>query len=351
MQPTIVDAFCHSLFAANVAETTIKTYRNTIVRLDLFLATRGTKLMDAAESDIEQWLVYLKSVLRLESLTVRSYLVAAKQLYKWAERKRLIERSPAQFLRFGARIKQPRIPEIQIVMDLLYAPPSPLPTGIRDRALSLMIISSGCRISEACGMRMEDLDIPFGKFRVTGKGDKDRICLLDGEPLEAVAEYIETSRQRFRPTTDHVWITQYGGPMAPKDFRRTLETRLSLAGLPKHTYPSGKTRNAITPHKLRHLFATTLYRRGADLLAIRDLLGHESIATTQIYTHACGDDLRRTHSLFPSNWTRPPADPSIEVASGRVLLPSTSTGGKHKTANPFTTEGLPKNLIPFRVSA
>lgn len=350
MLSTPVDAFCQSLYAANRSKMTIVTYEKTLKRLDSYMESRGVPILDTKESDIERWMTLLKKERLVSDMSIRSYLVAVKQFFLWAERKELVPKSPAKYLKFSAKPRIPRIPDLQLVMDLICAPPHPIPTGYRDRALSMMILGSGCRISEACGLLLPDLDLPDGQFHVLGKGRKERVCYLAGSPLDAVTDYVYSHRPRLSPKTDHVWVTQNGDPLLPKDVRRAMETRFASADLPKHHFPSGATRSAITPHKLRHIFATTLLRNGADLLAIRDLLGHSSIATTQIYAHIDGDHKRRAHALFPKLWTPPPTNPQEGVSEGANAADATLVGPLKSTAD-WEISKLPENILRFPRSA
>lgn len=347
MDASLVDVFCQSLFASNHATTTITTYRHIMYRFAVYLEASGKTLLTATESNAEQWLMLHKTESNLSNLTIRSYLVTLKQFYKWAERKGLVEKSPVQHMKFGARPRIPRIPDLQLAMDLLYAPAEPTFVAVRDRSIGLMLSGSGCRISEACSIRLTDLDLERGEFRVEGKGDKERICYLSGAPLDAVAEYVYVYRKKLDPATDHVWVTQDGRPMNARNFQESLRSRATKAGFSKVHYPSGYTRGTLTAHKLRHLFATTLYLNGADLLTIKDLLGHESVSTTQIYTHIVGDQRRKAHMLFPGNLTPSPTIPEREVGDG-VGAARTTTGDRSQSIPRVLTRGIPENVLPFR---
>lgn len=341
------DQFSRTLMAKNRSAITIHSYLGILSRMAKFLESRGVAVEAAQESHIEQWLVSLKTESNLTNLTIRSYLVACRVFYLWCERQGVVSRSPAKYLKFGAHLPIPRIPDLQTTMDLICAPPAVPVTGHRDRAMAMLILGSGCRIMEVCGMRLQDMDLRSGRFRVLGKGAKERFCFLSGDPLEAMTEYITIYRPQLNPKTDHLWVTQYGSPLKTQDFRRTLETRLAAAGFEKTTYPSGATRNAITPHKLRHLFASTLRDRGADLMDIRDLLGHASIESTQIYIHRSTQHLQEAHGLFPKRWTPPPTSPQGGAIDGGAGVRGAATTGLAKHGYPQPIQGLPKNAIPF----
>lgn len=343
----LADQFSLTLMARNRSAVTIHSYLGILSRMAAFLESRGVAVEAAQERDIEQWLVALKTESNLTNLTIRSYLVACRVFYLWCERQGVVPKSPAKYLKFGAHLPIPRIPDLQTTMDLICAPPSVPVTGHRDRAMAMLILGSGCRIAEVCGMRLQDIDLRSGHFRVLGKGAKERFCFLCGDPLEAMTEYITTYRPQLNPKTDHLWVTQYGSPLKSQDFRRTLETRLAAAGFQKHVYPSGVTRNAITPHKLRHLFASTLRDRGADLLDIRDLLGHATIDSTQIYVRLSRQHLQQAHGLFPKRWTPPPTSPQSEAIGGGAGAQGAATTGLAKHRNPEPIQELPKNTIPF----
>ena len=177
------------------------------------------------------------------------------------------------------------------VTRLLESPDISTPMGHRDRAALETLYATGCRASEVSDLRPRDIDLKAGTVRCVGKGDKQRIVPLGTRAREAIAGYLQHSRPllvRKRPETESVFVTRQGRPM----------TRVGLWGLVRaHARASGIS-GKVSPHTLRHSFATHMLAGGADLRVVQELLGHASIATTQIYTRVEMSRLLEVHRLF-----------------------------------------------------
>ncbi|MBK1832683.1 tyrosine recombinase XerC [Roseibacillus ishigakijimensis] len=162
------------------------------------------------------------------------------------------------------------------------------PLGKRDLAMLELFYSSGLRLSELCGVRMEHFDDEEGLLRVTGKGSKTRLVPIGGRALQAIAHYLRDERPNLvksGKTSSHLFLSVRGGPLSPDRVRQIVKQRAREANLPQNIYP----------HLLRHSFATHLLEGGADLRVIQELLGHADISTTQIYTHLDQKHLQQTH--------------------------------------------------------
>lgn len=146
----------------------------------------------------------------------------------------------------------------------------------RDRALIETLYGCGLRASEACGLRLPDVDFSGGFLRVTGKGDKERIVPLVGTCRSVLERFVTETRPLFRPVGDVLFTTRSGNPMRREDVWRVVQKRGQKAGI---------SLSRLHPHILRHSFATHLLRRGMDLRTLQELLGHASIGTTERYTH------------------------------------------------------------------
>jgi len=174
----------------------------------------------------------------------------------------------------------------------LVESPSPLSRlGRRDRAALETLYATGCRASEAVGLRLTDLDLKAGTARCLGKGNKERQVPLGSRAIAALASYLEHDRPilgKGRPETAHVFVTKSGKPLSRVDLWQIVKRHCRSAGL----------RGDISPHTLRHSFATHLLAGGADLRAVQEMLGHASIATTQIYTRVELSRLREVHTRF-----------------------------------------------------
>ena len=158
----------------------------------------------------------------------------------------------------------------------------------RDTAILEVIYSGGLRISEAMGINFEDVDLVHGVMRIRGKGKKERIAALGGPAERAIRRYLEIRPIRSGNTAPRapLFVNKYGNRLTPRSFQRFLKSYLATAGLPSD----------MTPHKLRHSFATHLLNAGADLRSVQELLGHASLSTTQIYTHISAERMKEVYA-------------------------------------------------------
>ena len=173
---------------------------------------------------------------------------------------------------------------------MLLEQPDDTRTGLRDRAMLELTYSTGMRVSEVCGLRFESLDMESRLVRIRGKGGKERMIPAGSHALRSLERYLRESRIEFLSDapTPYIFLNYRGGPLSRVSFWKMLKKYAAMAGLPAD----------VTPHTLRHSFATHLVEGGADLRAVQELLGHSSIATTQIYTRLDVDYLLEVHRTF-----------------------------------------------------
>ncbi|MCL4164187.1 UNVERIFIED_CONTAM: hypothetical protein GTU68_021180 [Idotea baltica] len=188
------------------------------------------------------------------------------------------------------RRKAPESLSIQEVDRLLNAPDEVTPVGLRDRAILELFYSSGLRVSELCGLALQQIDLEHGALKVLGKGSKERIVPMGRKAIAAMHRYLDTARPRLvnLKTGSAVFITGRGTSISRKMIWVLVRKYAALAGIEK----------PVKPHGLRHSFATHLLTGGADLRVIQELLGHADIATTQIYTSVEGERVRSAHDEF-----------------------------------------------------
>lgn len=174
----------------------------------------------------------------------------------------------------------------QEVESLLAAPDGSTPLSLRDRAMLELLYATGLRVSELCGVQMSDVNLELGLLRVTGKGNKQRMVPVGRQALTALRQYLESARGRLlkQRSSEFVFLGHRGDQLTRKGFWKMLRIYGLKAGI----------RSKLTPHVLRHSFATHLLEGGADLRAVQTMLGHADIGTTQIYTHVMRARLRRT---------------------------------------------------------
>ncbi|TVQ61717.1 MAG: tyrosine recombinase XerC [Phycisphaerales bacterium] len=237
----------------------------------------------------------------LEALAENNYSAATmarkiatlRSFYKWAHRRGLAVSNPMTLIRTPRQSKRlPKAITIEQVEQLLAAPDERDVLGLRDRAMLETLYSTGLRVSELVGLNVADLDLAGEAMRVRGKGKKERIVPLGSHALAAIRAYAERLREDARlgspevdPSHQPLFVNKHGGRLSSRSVRRKLDKYLREAGLDP----------AISPHTLRHSFATHLLDNGADLRSVQELLGHQSLSTTQVYTHLSTQRMRRAY--------------------------------------------------------
>jgi site-specific recombinase XerD len=287
LSPPLEDYLDH-LRGAGASEATSRAYRTDLAQLDRWLLAAGCRVEDADTATLRRYAAYL-GTLRYKPATAARKLSAVRGAYAWLFARGVTERDPA------AVVPGPRRPRMlpptfkgSELEELLDGSFPPGPAGLRDRALLELLYGSGLRASEACSARLRDLDLARGQLRVTGKGNKQRVVPIGGACAEALENWLRDGRPGMAGDSgsDRLFVSVRGNALAASDIRRTLSRTLRRAGLP-----------ARSPHALRHSFATHLLENGADLRSIQELLGHASVATTQVYTHVSVRHLKSAHSL------------------------------------------------------
>ncbi len=300
--PVIQKFLEHIAGQRNFSAHTVRSYRIDLVQFCRFLispeeirsdnraefdkAKAGTlsrRLLSVEPADVRAFLAALMSGGYSRS-TIARKLASLRSLYKHLVRTGQIDASPAAVVRAPRQLKKlPGCLDESQVEALLSAPsaepaaeenPLRRMLSARDRAILETIYSAGLRVSELVGLNVEDMDQADGTLRIRGKGRKERIAPLGSIAAEAVEEYLRL-REKLFPVDGTMFVNKLGGRISDRSVRRKLDKYIRRAGL------AGK----VSPHTLRHSFATHMLDRGADLRSVQELLGHKSISTTQIYTH------------------------------------------------------------------
>jgi integrase/recombinase XerD len=232
-----------------------------------------------------------ESTRRLSSESVYLEIAALRAFYRWAETEKLLSVNAAENLSLPRRWK--RLPKALTdeEMTRLLAPLIPeTPSSLCDQAILELAYASGLRISELRTIRLEQLQLEAGFINVIGKGNKERVVPVGRKASEALQRYLDAGRPKLvgRKTPSNVFITQRGTAFSRVTLWKRIKDRVRHAGIERN----------ITPHMLRHSFATHLLEHGADLRVIQELLGHANISTTEIYTHVAGNRLREVHRRF-----------------------------------------------------
>jgi integrase/recombinase XerD len=277
----------HLRVERGLAVNTLVAYERDLRVLAAFASERRVDLLQLAPADLADF----AGVLRARGLKARSqarHVFAVRGFFGFALREGLLERDPTENVRAPRAFRAlPRYLNPAQVEALLKAPDTAAPLGVRDRAVLEVLYATGLRASELTGLALDGLDLELGVVRVFGKGGKERLVPLGREAGRWVTRYLDQVRGRFaseRPS-NLLFLSQRGG-------------RLSAMGLwglvRRHAVTAGIER-VLTPHVLRHSFATHLLERGADLRALQAMLGHADIATTEIYTHVSRERLRQIY--------------------------------------------------------
>lgn len=284
------------------AENTQSAYYSLLNRFSSWSAGQGiddwkavelSHLLAFLQQERERILAHepAESARRLSTESVYLQIAALRAFYRWAEDEKFLPTNVAENLSLPARWK--RLPKALTDDEIqrLLAPVVPeTPASLCDQAILELAYASGLRISELRNLRLEQLQLESGFLRVIGKGNKERVVPLGRKAIEALRHYLETGRPKLvsRRTPANVFITRRGTAFARVTLWLRVKERAALAGISRN----------ITPHMLRHSFATHLLDHGADLRVIQELLGHASISTTEVYTHVAGNRLREIHRRF-----------------------------------------------------
>ena len=287
----LLDEFVDALWLADgLAKNTLAAYRSDLALFAGWLAARGKCLPDAGEIDINDYLAHLHArPERIKPTSQRRLHSALKRLYRWLIERGRIHADP--LLNIERPLRAERFPktlsEAQ-VEALLDAPDVDKVLGLRDRAMLELLYATGLRVSELIGVKLFELSLQDGVVRTLGKGAKERLVPLGEVAAEWLQRYLAAARGEILKgrACDEVFVTGRGSGMTRQMAWTLIKKYAALAGI---------ARERISPHVLRHAFATHLLNHGADLRAVQMLLGHADISTTQIYTHVARERLKQLH--------------------------------------------------------
>ena len=275
-----------------LSQNTILAYGRDLKKFAAFLDKRHKHRLDAV--DREDIVDFLSSLYKdkLDSRSVARYLVSLRSFFKYALMEELVRVDPTENLE-SPKIRQslPTYLRVDEVDRLLAATNFNTPNGLRDRAMLEVLYSTGLRVSELLNLRLSDVDVRMGCVRCIGKGNKERLVPIGRKAIAAVEEYLADSRTQLvrsgspAPHNQVLFLTRNGRRLNRVSIWKMLHNYGVKLGL----------RGRLTPHKLRHSFATHLLERGADLRSVQLMLGHADISTTQIYTHVVEERLKQIY--------------------------------------------------------
>lgn len=269
-----------------LADNTVAAYSRDLLRFFDFLEQRRLSPLNASRADAVEYLWLLGK--KLSARSVSRNISTLRTFYRFLKTRRLIQKTPTELL------ETPRLPRrlpgvlSETEVEKLLAQPDPAtPKGLRDRAMLEILYATGLRVSELISLKTRNLNLEAGFLRTMGKGSKERIVPIGDKASLAMRDYLTAARPRCLKSRNsaHLFLNLRGHAMTRQGFWKLIKQYGRKAGIDK----------PITPHSLRHSFASHLLAGGADLRAVQVMLGHADIATTQIYTHVTGNRLRSLH--------------------------------------------------------
>ena len=287
---TDVDRFCDHLWLSDgLASATLASYRQDMTRFFAWCSEQKLQPNDIARSDIERYLAGQFAALARAS-SVNRRLSTLKRFYRWQVDAGQLAKSPCDLIDSprNARYLPKNLSETQ-VEALLAAPDTATPLGERDRAMLETLYASGLRVSELVGLKLIQVNLEQGVVKILGKGSKERLVPLGEIAVAWIKRHLSGARSLWLTPpkrSDYVFLTARGEPMTRQAFWYVIK---------RHAVTAGISADALSPHTLRHAFATHLLNHGADLRVVQMLLGHSDITTTQIYTHVARERLKHIH--------------------------------------------------------
>ena len=292
------DFLAHLELERGLSPNTVSAYRSDLEAYGRFLASAGIDPLAAEPKDLASWAAEVAdppdgdkapapSTLHRKAASVRSF-------YRYLRREDLVPEDPTTGIATQRRRKTlPPVLTVEQVERLLAAPSGTAPQASRDRAILEVMYACGLRVSEVIGLEMADVDTEEGVVRARGKGNRDRVVPIGASAIRAVEAYRLVGRpalvgDRHQP---NLFLNYRGGPLTRQGLYKIVQGHAATAGLA----------GAMTPHTLRHSFATHLLAGGCDLRAVQEMLGHADVATTQIYTHLSGSEL---HDVYMKSHPR-----------------------------------------------
>jgi integrase/recombinase XerD len=274
-----------------LSRNTLDSYSGDLVRYTNFLEELGiTEIGKTSKTEV---MAYLLSLWKqgLSAKTVARSVSVLRGFYRWLADEGVLRGNPLEDMESPRTTRSlPEVLSLDEVESLLNQPNPSNPIGMRDRAMLELLYATGLRVSELVHLVLNNVNLEAGYLIVLGKGDKQRVVPMGQEALHWLGRYLEESRKRLLADRQNplVFVSQWGRGMSRQGFWKIMKKYALMAGIRKN----------ISPHTLRHSFASHLLEGGADLRSVQSLLGHVDISTTQIYTHVTRERLRKVHARY-----------------------------------------------------
>ncbi len=297
----LIDSFCSKLWLEDgLSQLTAQAYRSDLLLLDQWLKNKipQTEILKGKPSLLHAQTEHLRNhvhdLLDLKPSSLNRKISSYKRFYLWLnETQQRLDNPAAELHSAKQGLRLPKTLSEEQVKSLMTAPSPQTPEGLRDLAMLELMYASGLRVTELVTLPQQAIDLEVGALKVTGKGNKERLVPMGEPAILAIAAYLQSSRPALLGARKHeaLFVTHFGQPMTRQGFWKNIKRYALIAGID----------SPISPHVLRHAFATHLVNHGADLRVVQLLLGHADITTTQIYTHVAQkrlkDILEKHHPL------------------------------------------------------
>ena len=284
-----LDTFIDHLWLEDgLSKNTLESYRLDLTSFAHWLTPQNKQLLTVDQADIQQYLAI--KFPQSQPRSISRLIASMRRFYRYLMRDNKISLDPT------IQIESPKLPRSlpkslneEEVIALLNAPNVEESAGLRDRAMLELLYACGLRVSELVGVKVTEVSVSDGVVRITGKGSKTRLVPMGEEAVDWISRYLSGARAAIlqKRLCDALFVTNRGEAMTRQAFWYLIKRYVLLAGINKH----------MSPHVLRHAFATHLLNHGADLRVVQMLLGHSDISTTQIYTHVARERLKQLHSV------------------------------------------------------
>ncbi|MCX7940154.1 MAG: site-specific tyrosine recombinase XerD [Endomicrobia bacterium] len=293
MEQLIEEFINYVQFEKGLSQNTVLAYRRDLLQYISFLKSINKTVNNVSAEDITEFLWKLKeNNLKTNSLYRKSSCIT--QFHKFLLSEGITENNPVEFLvKPKLQRKLPQVLTVEEVERLLNFVPKRRFNDIRNKTMIEVLYATGMRISELVNLKYDQVDLSNKFIRVVGKGEKERIVLLNNKSVQALKEWFKIRQQKFGNKNlgefnQYIFLSKLGRPISRIDFWEQLKNYVKQAGITKN----------VSPHTLRHSFATHMLKYGADLRVVQELLGHSDISTTQIYTQVDRQHLKELHKKY-----------------------------------------------------
>lgn len=288
-----IEDFLHFIIVEKgLAKNTIESYRRDLTKYTLYLekVEQVTSLNEVTRTIIMNYLFMLREQGRAATTIART-IASIRAFHQFLLREKVTTNDPTVHIETPKQDRRlPKVLSSEEVEALLSAPHSSTPIDFRNKAMLELLYATGMRVSELCSLKLQDIHLTMGFVRCIGKGNKERIIPIGQLANVALDKYLQHARDKLlkKKQHDHLFVNHHGESISRQGFWKILKKISNTAKIEKE----------LTPHTLRHSFATHLLENGADLRAVQEMLGHADISTTQIYTHVTKTRLKDVYTHF-----------------------------------------------------